>query len=133
MLKRGPIPAIAHGAIEYVAGVLLIVAPLLVDFDSRAAVALSLAYGMTVLVLTAVSQLPSGLIPQIPVSAHMVLDFVLAGLLIASPFVFGFAEQTAPTALFVVLGIAHLLITIGTRFEDASVEMSTTPGPARPT
>ena len=132
MLKRGPIPAIAHGAIEYVAGVLLIVAPLLVDFDSRAAVALSLAYGMAVLVLTAVSQLPSGLIPQIPVSAHMVLDFVLAGLLIASPFVFGFADLTAPTALFVVLGIAHLLITIGTRFEDASAERPTAPGPARP-
>jgi len=133
MLKRGPIPAIAHGVVEYVAGVLLIVAPLLVDFDSRAAVALSLAYGMTVLVLTSVSQLPSGLIPQIPVSAHMVLDFVLAGLLIASPFVFGFADETAPTALFIVLGIAHLLITIGTRFEDSSAEAPTTPGPARPT
>ena len=133
MLKRGPIPAIAHGVVEYLAGVLLIVAPLLVDFDSRAAVALSLAYGMTVLVLTAVSQLPSGLIPQIPVSAHMVLDFVLAGLLIASPFVFGFSDETAPTALFIVLGIAHLLITIGTRFEDASAEAPTAPGPARPT
>jgi hypothetical protein len=132
MLKRGPIPAIAHGAVEYVAGVLLIVAPLLVDFDSRVAVALSLAYGMAVLVLTAVSQLPSGLIPQVPVSAHMVLDFVLAGLLIVSPFVFGFADLAAPTALFIVLGIAHLLITIGTRFEDASTETPTTPGPARP-
>lgn len=132
MLKRGPIPAIAHGVVEYVVGVLLIVAPLLVDFDSRAAVALSLAYGMAVLVLTAVSQLPSGLIPQVPVSAHMVLDFVLAGLLIASPFVFGFSDGAAPTALFIVLGIAHLLITIGTRFEDASAETPSTPGPARP-
>lgn len=127
MLKRGPITALAHGAVEYLAGVLLILAPLLIDFDSTSATALALVFGVAVLVLASVSQMPTGLVPQVPVSAHMVLDFVAAGLFIASPFVFGFADQTAPTTLFILLGIAHLLITIGTRFAPAGEAV---PGPA---
>ncbi|MBA2240598.1 MAG: hypothetical protein H0W09_05060 [Solirubrobacterales bacterium] len=116
MLKRGPISAVIHGAIEYVAGILLIAAPLLIDFNSSGATAISLIFGVGVLVLAATSDMPTGLIAQIPVGAHLVLDFVLAVLLIGSPFLFGFSDETAPTALFIVLGIAHLLITIGTRF-----------------
>lgn len=130
MLKRGPIPVIAHGAIEYVVGVLLIAAPLLIEFDSTGATALSLIFGVAVLVLAASSEMPTGLIPQVPIGAHLVLDFVLAVLLIASPFVFGFSDRTAPTVLFIVLGIAHLLITIGTRFVDAPAT-GTAPDAAR--
>ncbi|MBA2554461.1 MAG: SPW repeat protein [Geodermatophilaceae bacterium] len=130
MLKRGPIPALVHGVIEYVAGVLLIVAPLVIEFDSIAGTALSLIFGVAVLALAAVTDMPTGLIPQVPVSAHLVLDFVLAVLLIASPFVFGFSESTAPTALFIVLGILHLLITIGTRFVSAPGQAPAAPDPA---
>jgi hypothetical protein len=36
--------------------------------------------------------------------------------LIASPFVFGFSDDGTATAFFIVLGVAHLLITIATRF-----------------
>ena len=37
-------------------------------------------------------------------------------MLIASPFLFGFSDDTNETAFFIVLGVAHLLITIATRF-----------------
>jgi hypothetical protein len=58
---------------------------------------------------------------------HVTLDFVLAAFLIVSPFIFSFSDEGEPTAFFVGLGIAHLLITIGTRFlpsrrETAPVE-----------
>ena len=59
---------------------------------------------------------PTSLVNQIPVSAHVALDYVLAILLVAMPFVAGFSSETAPTAFFIALGVAHLLITIGTRF-----------------
>ena len=49
---------------------------------------------------------------------HVLLDYTLAGVLVASPFLFGFTDESAPTAFFIVLGVAHLLITIGTRFRD---------------
>lgn len=118
MMKDGPIPLLAHGAIEYAAGLLLIVAPLLLDYDSGTAVAVSVVLGIVILVIAATTNGPTGLSPQIPLSAHVALDYVLAALLIASPFIFGFSGETAPTAIFVALGIAHLLITIGTKFTD---------------
>lgn len=117
MLKRGPIPAVVHGLIEYVAGVLLIVAPILVDYGSSGATAVSVILGVLILIIAASSDMPTGLIPQIPVGAHIVLDFVLAAVLIAAPFVFGFSGESTPTWIFVILGILHLLVTIATRFQ----------------
>ncbi len=117
MLRDGPIPPFVHGAIEYVAGVLFIIAPILFDYDSGTATGLSVAVGLVILVVAAMSAMPTGLIPRITVPVHMTLDFVLAALLIVSPFVFSFSDESAPTAFFIVLGIAHLLITIGTRFQ----------------
>jgi len=116
MLRDGPIPLSLHGAIEYVAGVLFIVAPLLLDYDSGTATGVSVAVGVVILVVAATSAFPTGLIPRIPVSVHVTLDFVLAAFLIISPFIFSFSDEGEPTAFFVGLGIAHLLITIGTRF-----------------
>ena len=36
MLKRGPIPALIHGLVEYIAGIALIVLPILVDYNGFA-------------------------------------------------------------------------------------------------
>ncbi len=116
MLRDGPIPLSLHGLIEYVAGVLFIVAPLLLDYDSGTATGVSVAVGVVILVVAATSAFPTGLIQRIPVSVHVTLDFVLAAFLIISPFIFSFSDDGEPTAFFVGLGIAHLLITIGTRF-----------------
>ena len=116
MLRDGPIPLSLHGFIEYAAGVLFIIAPLLLDYDSGTATGVSVAVGVVILVVAATSAFPTGLIPRIPVSVHVTLDFVLAAFLIISPFIFSFSDEGEPTAFFVGLGIAHLLITIGTRF-----------------
>jgi hypothetical protein len=52
------------------------------------------------------------------VGVHVTADVVLAVLLVALPFVLGFRDEGAPTALFIVLGVLHLLVTIATRFPD---------------
>jgi hypothetical protein len=116
MLEKGPIPVGAHGAIEYLAGVLFVVAPFLFGFASGAAVAVSIVTGVVVLVVAATTVGPTSLVDQIPIQAHAVLDFMVAALLIAAPFLFAFSDESAPTAFFIVLGLLHLLITIGTRF-----------------
>jgi len=116
MFKQGPIPAFVHGVIEYIAGALFIAAPFLFPFDDDTATAVSIVVGVLVLAVTASTALPTGLIKSIPVQAHVVVDFLLAGLLIASPFVFGFSDDSTATAFFIVVGVAHLLITIATRF-----------------
>lgn len=116
MLRDGPIPISLHGVIEYIAGIAFIIAPLILDYDSGVATGVSVAVGIVILVVAATSAMPTGLIPTISVSVHVTLDFVLAGFLIIAPFVLGFSDEGAPTAFFVILGIAHLLITIGTKF-----------------
>ena len=116
MLKQGPIPRSLHGLIEYGAAVLLIAAPFLLDFDSGAATAVSIIAGVVVLFLAAATEGPTSLINYVPLAAHVVLDYVVAGLLIAMPFIAGFSDETEPTVLFVALGVLHILVTIGTRF-----------------
>ena len=116
MLRQGPIPRFVHGAIEYLAGVLLIASGFLLDFESSAAIAASIILGLLVLVMAASSDGPSSLINTIPLSVHVLLDYALAAVLVAAPFLFGFSDETAATAFFIILGVVHLLVTIGTRF-----------------
>jgi hypothetical protein len=120
VLREGPIPRFVHGIIEYGAGVLLVIAPFVFAFDSGGATAVSIALGVIVIAIAASTDGPTSLINQIPLTAHVALDYVLAGLLIAMPFIASFSDETAPTAFFIALGVGHLLITIGTRFRKAA-------------
>ena len=116
MLAKGPIPRFLHGLIEYLAGVLFIAAPIALTFDSGAATAISIIVGVVVLAVAAATDGPTGLVDSLPLTAHVALDYVLAVFLVAVPFVAGFSGETAPTVFFIAMGVAHLLITIGTRF-----------------
>lgn len=116
MMRQGPIPLLLHGVIEYAAGALLVVAPFVLGFDSGAATAVSIVIGVLIIAVAATSAGPTSLVNQLPLPAHVALDYVLVVVLIAMPFLAGFSGEKAPTALFIALGVAHLLITIGTRF-----------------
>ncbi len=116
MLRQGPIPLFIHGVIEYIAGVAFIVAPFVLNFDSGTAKAVSIVFGLLILVVAASTDAPTGLSRSIPIKGHVVLDFVVAIALVASPFLFSFSGDGNATAFFIVLGIVHLLLTIATRF-----------------
>ena len=116
MFRQGPIPVFVHGVIEYAAAALFIAAPFLFSFDSDTATAVSIVAGVLILIVTATTAMPTGLIKEIPVQAHVVLDYMVAILLIASPFLFGFDEDGTATAFFIGLGVVHLLLTNATRF-----------------
>jgi hypothetical protein len=116
VLRQGPVPAFVHGVIEYLAAVLLIAAPFLFSFDNGTAKAVSIVVGVLVLIVAASTAWRTGMISSIPVPAHVALDYVVAALLIAAPFLFGFSDDGGATAFFIVLGVVHLLLTIATRF-----------------
>jgi hypothetical protein len=48
---------------------------------------------------------------------HGVLDYVVGALMIAAPWLFGFAHGGAETKIFVVLGLAALFYSLGTDYE----------------
>ena len=109
-------PAYVHGAIEYIAAILFIAAPFIFSFDEDSATAVSVIVGVVVLIVASSTAWRTGLIRSIPVQAHVILDYVLAIFLIASPFVIGFSDDGPAAAFFITLGVVHLLLTIATRF-----------------
>jgi hypothetical protein len=117
MVKQGPVPAFVHSLVEYVAGLALIAAPLLLDYESGAAKAVSIVLGVLVLFLVATTTSTLSLINQVPLSMHIVFDYVIAALLIASPFLFSFSDESTPTAVFLASGVIWLLMSIGTRYK----------------
>jgi TRAP-type mannitol/chloroaromatic compound transport system permease large subunit len=119
MLREGPIPKVVHGAIEYLLGILFLAGPILFDFDSATATGVSIAVGVLVLVTTAITaDLPTSLVGQLALTAHVTVDFVLAIFLVAAPFLLGFSDESAPRNFFMILGVVLLLMTIGTRFRE---------------
>jgi len=116
MFKRGPIPPIVHGLMDYLLAALLIAAPFLIGFDEDAATALSIAAGVAVLMLGAFTAWTTGIVKSIPPVAHAMLDYLIAALLIALPFLAGFSDDGTASAFFVVVGVAGLLLTVATRF-----------------
>jgi hypothetical protein len=116
MFKKGPIPPLLHGLVDYLFGAFLIASPFLFSFDAGAAKAVGVVGGVVVLVLAACTAWATGLIKSVPPSAHAIFDLIIAVLLIASPFLFGFSDETNPTAVFIIAGVADLLFAIATRF-----------------
>ncbi|MGI8721905.1 MAG: SPW repeat domain-containing protein [Geodermatophilaceae bacterium] len=116
MLRDGPIPRFVHGILEYALGVLFIAAPFVFTFDSGAATGMSVAVGVLILILAAVSEGPVSLVNQLPVLLHVALIYLLSIFLIAAPFLLGFADEVPPRNFFIISGVLLLLVTIGTRF-----------------
>lgn len=112
------IPWIVHSAIEYVAALLLIAAPFLFDFERETAKWTSIALGVVVLLVAVITCGPLGIAKTLAASAHATLDYVLAVVLVLSPFVLGFAGDKAAVTMFVLLGVAHAAISLLTRFPE---------------
>ena len=118
MLRQGPIPVFVHGIVDYLFAALLIASPFLFAFsDEGGPTAVAIIAGVMVLLLAAATEgFPTSLIKSIPTSAHLVIDYVLGGLFIAAPFLFGFSDDSAPTAFFIAAGVLGLLLTLATRW-----------------
>jgi hypothetical protein len=116
VLREGPIPAALHGLIEYLAGIVFIAAPFVLGFDSEEAWALSIVLGVVIIALAATTSGSTSLVNQVPIGVHVALDYAFVVFAVATPFIFGFYEETAPTVFFIAVGVIHLLVTIGTRF-----------------
>ena len=118
MLRQGPIPVAVHGILDYVLAALLIASPFLFGFsDEGGPTAVAIVAGVIVLYQAASTEgFPTALIKAIPTGAHLVMDIVVGALFIAAPFLFGFSDDSSPTAFFIVVGVAVLLLTLATRW-----------------
>ena len=78
---------------------------------------MAIVAGIIVLVGAATTKcFPTSVLKSLPVSGHLSLDFALGAALIVSPFLFGFSDEGAPTAFFIVAAVVALLVTLATRW-----------------
>lgn len=88
------IPTRTHGILDYVIGILLIVAPWLFDFaDGGAEQWVPIVLGAGVILYSLVTDYELGVIKVIPMPTHLILDIVGGIILAASPWLFGFADE----------------------------------------
>lgn len=127
MVKQGPIPAFVHGLYEYLGALALIALPLVLDYKSGAATGASIVLGVLLLFLTATTSWTTSLVNQVPLPVHILLDYALAAVLIAAPFLFGFSDESTPTAVFIAAGVLQLLVSIGTRYRKEDEPARGTP------
>lgn len=84
----------AHAAIDYGLGIFLLFVPYMLSLG-QPSVQVNLFYisGSVLIVYSALTQYELGLLNLLPVGLHLVLDVITGLVLMASPWVFGFADQ----------------------------------------
>ncbi|MHA6247268.1 SPW repeat protein [Pontibacter sp. CAU 1760] len=88
------IPTRFHGMLDYVVGMLFLLAPWIFSFSDMALASwVMVIAGIAVLALTVLTDFEVGIIRKTPMKIHLIGDFGLGALLAASPWMLDFAAE----------------------------------------
>jgi hypothetical protein len=111
------LPAWFHALADYAVAALLIVVPIAVG-GSSGAIATGVVVGATVLVVSALTRYPLGLVKVLPFTVHSAGDYLAAALLLAAPWALNFASADGGLAAFYTVGgIAVLAVSLITNYQ----------------
>jgi hypothetical protein len=109
------IPTKVHAVLDYVVAIALIFAPTIFMFEEvgGAAVIVPRVLGVGLILYSLFTRYELGLVKVIGMPVHLVFDILASVFLIASPFLFGFADE-APNAWVphIVVGVAVILVVL---------------------
>ncbi|NDV02412.1 SPW repeat domain-containing protein [Pseudoroseicyclus tamaricis] len=107
------IPIRAHAILDYVVGVLLILAPFALGFaNGGAAMYVPVLLGAALLIYSALTRYPLSLLKAIPLGIHLGLDLFIGIILALSPWFFSFFELVWwPHVVVGVTAIVVVLLT----------------------
>jgi hypothetical protein len=117
LMGRGFISPFVHGLLDYPLAAVLIVLPLVLDFDDGAAKWIAVALGVGAAVLAVGTAWSTGIVKVIPPLLHGYADIVVTVALIVLPFIVGFTSHTTALVFYLVVGAGGLAATLATRFE----------------
>lgn len=111
------LPTSVHGVLDYLVGIALIAAPWIFGFAyvGGAAVYVPIILGIALIVYSLVTKYELGIpgIKFLPMPYHLVIDFIAAAFLAASPWIFGFASKPLNVWLpHLVVGIVVILVVL---------------------
>ncbi|HEX8523467.1 MAG TPA: SPW repeat protein [Tepidisphaeraceae bacterium] len=106
------IPTRVHGMLDYAVGLILIVAPWLIGFNDNApATWVPFTLGCSAILYSLMTDYELGAFRVLPMGAHLAIDFCSGLLLLASPWLFGFADRIVwPHVTFGLLEIGVVLL-----------------------
>jgi hypothetical protein len=88
------IPTSVHGVLDYIVALALIVAPWLFGFiDDRPASIAAIGTGAVFLFSSLFTNYEAGLIKMLPMTLHLIIDFIGGVFLAASPWLLGFEDR----------------------------------------
>lgn len=99
-----------HGYIDYMTGALLVLLPLILDIDNFTASTVLIVMGAGVIVYSLVTDYELGLLKILAMKTHLGIDLLGGAFLIASPWLFGFADDIYLP--FVIIGIAEIGVSL---------------------
>ncbi len=111
------VPSSVHGIFDYIGGIALIACPFIFGFYSMGGIAviLPIVLGIGLILYSLLTDYERGIpgLKFIPMPVHLILDFVAAAFLVATPFLFGFANQGLNVWLpFVVAGVGVIILVL---------------------
>jgi hypothetical protein len=111
------LPAWFHAVADYAVGILLVVVALAVN-GSAGAVATGVVVGVVVLIVSALTRYPLGIVKVLPFPLHSGGDYLASALLIVAPFALDFADaEGGMAAFYVIMGVAVLAVSLITNYQ----------------
>jgi SPW repeat len=111
------IPTRLHAPLDYIVGAGLIAAPWIFQFsDLTAPTVLSIVLGIGLIGYSLITNYELGAWKVAPMAVHNLFDIAAGALLVASPWLFGFADEGANVWVpFVVVGVAAIFLGLTTK------------------
>jgi hypothetical protein len=109
------IPTKVHGALDYIVAIALIFAPMIFGFSDigGAAVFIPMILGAGLFAYSLFTNYEWGIFKVIAMPYHLVVDVVASLLLVASPFLFGFVNESPNAWLpHIVVGVTVILVVL---------------------
>jgi SPW repeat-containing protein len=111
------IPTKFHAPLDYIVGVALIAAPWIFQFsDVTAATVVSIVLGIGLIAYSLFTNYELGVWKVAPMAVHNLIDIAAGALLALSPWIFGFADESANVWVpHVVVGLAAIFLGLTTK------------------
>ena len=110
------IPTKFHAPLDYIVGAALIAAPWILQYsDITAATVLSVVLGIGLIAYSLFTNYELGVWKVAPMAVHNLIDIVAGALLAASPWLFGFADESTAAVFLVVVGVAAIFLGLTTK------------------
>jgi hypothetical protein len=111
------IPTRLHAPLDYIVGAALIAAPWIFQFSEHTvATVIPIVLGIGLIAYSLFTNYELGVWKVAPMAVHNVIDIAAGALLAASPWIFGFADETANVWVpHLVVGLAAIFLGLTTK------------------